>query len=129
MGDAAPAVKLTIPAHPRFLRVARLTAAGIAGDIGFSLDEIEDLRVAVDEACAVLIDGCDDPAGEIELRYRAEGHSLVVEGSTAWGADQPVELHPVAQELLSMTADACEFATDGRGRTFLLRKERDGEDS
>jgi hypothetical protein len=34
-------VKLTMPAVPQLLRVARLTAAGLAGRLGFNFDEIE----------------------------------------------------------------------------------------
>ena len=56
--DAAGAsvIRLSIPAELRFLRIARLTAAGIAGDLGFGLQDVEDLRVAVDEMCAALIE-------------------------------------------------------------------------
>ena len=36
---------------PEFLRLARVTAAGLAGRLGFSFDEVEDLRLAIDELC------------------------------------------------------------------------------
>jgi hypothetical protein len=118
-------IRLVIPAQSRFLRLARLTAAGIAGDLGFSLQDIEDLRVAVDEMSAVLIDGVA-PSLELELVYRIDGDELQVEGRCAH-AGAIAELHPVARELLSMTAD--EFAVDagGEGRRFRLVKRRTGQ--
>src|ERR1700757_1797194 len=47
----ADEVRLVVPARPEFLRLARVTAAGLAGRLGFSYDEIEDLRLAIDELC------------------------------------------------------------------------------
>jgi serine/threonine-protein kinase RsbW len=117
--DDSP-VRLVIPARARFLRLARLTAAGIAGDIGFGLDAIEDLRVAVDEVCAVLIAGVEG-AAELELVYRASADGLVIEGSCVNGGSVP-ELHPVARELLAMTADDYSVSAAGDTVSFRLLK-------
>jgi len=115
-------VRLAIPAEARHLRLARLTAAGIAGDAGFTLEDIEDLRVAVDEVCAILIEGAGDDA-EVELRYRVGIDELVIEGACPNGAGEP-ELHPVARELLAMTADEYEVGRDGASVVFRLVKRR-----
>jgi serine/threonine-protein kinase RsbW len=115
-------VRLAIPARARYLRLARLTAAGIAGDMGFGLEAIEDLRVAVDEVCAILIDGADDGV-ELELSYSANGEGLVIEGSCANAGAVP-DLHPVARELLAMTADEYDVQPDGDGVSFRLVKRR-----
>lgn len=115
---------MAIPADPRFLRVARLTAAGVAGDLGFGLRDVEDLRVAVDELCAVLIEGAGADV-ELELRYRIEPDVLVIEGSCAVGGVEP-QLHPVAAELLRMTAGEFELSGEGSGRSFRLVKSRHG---
>lgn len=52
---AADEVVLTLPAAPEFVRLARLTCAGLATRIGMGYDEVEDLRIAVGEACSLLI--------------------------------------------------------------------------
>ena len=113
---------MTIPADVRFLRVARLTAAGIAGDLGFGLQDLEDLRVAVDELCAVLMDGAP-PTVEFELRYLIHEGSLEILGRCPAVGELPA-LHPVAAELLRMTADGFEISGDGQGRSFRLVKHR-----
>jgi serine/threonine-protein kinase RsbW len=115
-------IRVIIPAQSRFLRIARLTAAGVAGDLGFGLQDIEDLRVAIDEMSAVLIDGAD-PSLELELVYRIDGSDLEVEGRCAQFGDAP-ELHPVARELLAMTADEFSVESDAEGRRFRLIKRR-----
>ena len=106
----------------RFLRVARLTAAGIASDLGFGLQDLEDLRVAVDELCAVLMDGLASSA-ELELRYVIGDGALEIHGRCPALGAAP-ELHPVAAELLRMTADEFEISADAEGRSFRLVKHR-----
>ena len=55
---AAPvrdAVTVRLPAASAYLSVLRTATAGLAARLDFTLDEIEDLRIAVDEACAMLL--------------------------------------------------------------------------
>jgi serine/threonine-protein kinase RsbW len=44
-------IHLTIPAKSDYVSIARLVISGIANRMGFSYDEIEDLKLAVAEAC------------------------------------------------------------------------------
>src|SRR2546428_11122785 len=44
-------IDLKIPGRPEYVVVVRLTAAAVAGRMGLSYDDIEDLKVAVGEAC------------------------------------------------------------------------------
>ncbi|HEX8001177.1 MAG TPA: anti-sigma regulatory factor [Mycobacteriales bacterium] len=48
-------VTLRLPAQGAYLAVLRTAAAGLASRLNFTLDDIEDLRIAVDEACAMLL--------------------------------------------------------------------------
>lgn len=75
-----PEVLLALPATPEFVRLARVTATGLASRAGFSIDEVEDLRLAIDELCFTLI-GTKGREGQLELRYRLDGSALEVKGS------------------------------------------------
>ncbi len=44
-------VAVTIPSEAAYVRVVRLALTGIASQLNFSIDEIEDLKLAVSEAC------------------------------------------------------------------------------
>ncbi|WP_223164081.1 anti-sigma factor [Nocardioides mesophilus] len=55
MVDIHPDVQLRIPADSAFLAVLRTATAGLAARLDFTLDDIEDLRIAVDEACAMVL--------------------------------------------------------------------------
>jgi len=119
-GDAV--IRLSIPAQLRFLRIARLTAAGVAGDLGFGLQDVEDLRVAVDEMCAALIEDAD-PDTDFEIAYRITDGALEIDGTCPHVGVVP-ELHAVARELLAMTADEFTLDADADGRRFHLVKRR-----
>lgn len=49
-------VKLNIPCKPEFVGIARLTVLGVAGRMPFSYDEVEDVRLAVGEACTTAVE-------------------------------------------------------------------------
>jgi serine/threonine-protein kinase RsbW len=115
-------IRLSLPAELRFLRIARLTAAGVAGELGFGLQDVEDVRVAVDEMCAALIEDAG-PGTELEISYRVDDGSLVIDGRCSHGGSPP-ELHAVARELLAMTADEFSLGGDADERQFHLVKRR-----
>ncbi|MGL5756366.1 MAG: anti-sigma B factor RsbW [Paraclostridium sp.] len=48
-------IKMEVTANPEYVSIIRLTVSGIANKIGFSLDDIEDIKVAVSEACTNAI--------------------------------------------------------------------------
>jgi serine/threonine-protein kinase RsbW len=48
-------VEVRLPAESAYVSVLRTVTAGLAARLDFTLDEIEDLRIAVDEACALLL--------------------------------------------------------------------------
>jgi serine/threonine-protein kinase RsbW len=53
--EAQDKVIVRLPAEGAYLSVLRTATAGLAARLDFTLDEIEDLRIAVDEACAMLL--------------------------------------------------------------------------
>ncbi len=52
---AADTVELELPADPAYLGVVRTACAGLGARLDLTLDEIEDLRIAVDEACTLVL--------------------------------------------------------------------------
>ncbi|MGF7060715.1 anti-sigma B factor RsbW [Brassicibacter mesophilus] len=44
-------INLSIPNRPEYVGVVRLTTSAIASRLGFDIEEIEDIKVAVAEAC------------------------------------------------------------------------------
>jgi|HubBroStandDraft_1064217.scaffolds.fasta_scaffold175775_2 serine/threonine-protein kinase RsbW len=48
-------VELRIPSRPEWVALARLAAATVANRLHFPIEEIEDVKLAVAEACAAVI--------------------------------------------------------------------------
>jgi serine/threonine-protein kinase RsbW len=65
-------VLLTVPAHKDYIIIVRSAVAQLGACFGFSLAEIADLRLAVDEACNLLVASPRPVAAQSSLRCRAE---------------------------------------------------------
>ena len=117
-------VRLVMPAAPELLRVARLTAAGLASRLGFSFDEVEDVKIAVDELCFALV-GTKGREGTLSLVYQLQADSLVIEGT---GDFPGQEVHAATGELSSLILSAVvdhHEVIDGDGNVrFKLTKRR-----
>lgn len=48
-------IRMELPANPEYVSVARLTVSAISNMIGFNIEEIEDIKVALSEACTNAI--------------------------------------------------------------------------
>ncbi|MCR8846308.1 anti-sigma B factor RsbW [Paenibacillus sp. SC116] len=70
-------VNLCLPAQADYVDVVRLTLYGIASRIGFSYEEIEDMKVAVSEACnnAVLY-AYSQEGGMVDIIFEIGDHEL-----------------------------------------------------
>ena len=60
-------IRLTVPAALEYVRIVRLTASGVASRLGFDVEEIEDLRVAVDELASIVVEAAD--GGELTVDF------------------------------------------------------------
>ena len=100
-------VVLTVPAEVGYLGVLRTATAGLAARLQFALDEIEDLRIAVDEACAMLL-AIATRGAELECRFAVTEDALTVEVtvSTVRGARLPAESSFAWKVLTALTTSA-----------------------
>lgn len=67
--EPATKVSLRFPASISSIRLARLVGSGVGAQLGLDVVAIEDLRLVVDEACAItlecsVVDGADRPLDE-----------------------------------------------------------------
>ncbi len=74
-------VVIRLPPDPALSRVLRLAASGIAAMAGFTVDETEDIKIAVSEVLLALIEhGGGHP---IEVQFSVEDQLFTVRGQTA----------------------------------------------
>ncbi len=115
-------VHLEIPASGAYLAVARAAATGLAAQLHFTYDEIDDLRIAVDEACTQLM-ARRGSADTIRVVYHMDAGELCVEVSVdASDRGGPLERDTFAWQILNaMTDEVIEKAEAGR-LTLRFRK-------
>jgi hypothetical protein len=128
-------VQLSAPAERRSVRLARLVASGVGAEAGLSIDDTEDLRIAVSELVALLVDGVEDPRLSIQVTYLSAPGEVTVEGHGeaapaapgadvpgSSGSDAPPAVDDIALEILRVVVDVHAFEADDTGRRFRLVK-------
>ncbi len=77
----ADVVDLRVPADPAYLAVIRTATAGLAARMNLTLDEIEDMRIAVDEACVLLLSPESEPGRYLHAAFTISPTALDVQVS------------------------------------------------
>jgi serine/threonine-protein kinase RsbW len=103
-------VTVRMPAEGAYLSVLRTATAGLAARLDFTLDEIEDLRIAVDEACAILLP-LASPDADVTCRFSVTPLALHIDVSVpATGTNVLPGNHSFSWQVL--TALAGEVSAD-----------------
>ena len=119
-------VQLVVPANPEFIRLARVTAMGLASRLSFTIDEIDDLRIAIDELIFGLI-GTRGRSGRVVLRYKLVDGGIKVTGSGEFDDETPSPgLNDLSELILDAVTDEHALKPDGPRPGFELLKRRTG---
>ena len=74
-------IVLRVPARADYARIVRIGAAAIALRVGMTFTEIDDLRLAIDEAMIALLDGDGRTQGDLQVIYRVSTGRIELEAS------------------------------------------------
>lgn len=69
-------ITLDVPCKPDYISLIRLTTSGIAHSMGLNIDEIEDVKVSVGEACVNVINLND--VDTISIIYEVGKDKLII---------------------------------------------------
>lgn len=104
-------VELRLPADGAYVSVLRTTTAGLAARLDFTIDDIEDLRIAVGEACALVLPEAD-PGSSLEARFHvAQGELTVTVGVAASSAVTP-DFDSFAWQVLTTLASSADVRSE-----------------
>lgn len=117
-------VVVSVPARADFVHVLRSVTASVAARLDFSYDAIDDLRLAVDEACAQLLAvGSDGSALTLRMTPTEEGLELVATIDVEEADWPPPEAEEsLAWRLMSALADDARFERGDGGPALHLTK-------
>jgi serine/threonine-protein kinase RsbW len=123
----AASVVLTVPAYKDYVVIIRSAVAQLGACFGFTIREVTDLRLAVNEACALLVagrPGADRAEGVIECRAVVRGDVLrVTVAAPAGGFDTP-DTDGLGWNIMAALVDTLTWAQDGVTARVALEKRR-----
>lgn len=117
-------VTVRLPADSAYLSVLRTATAGLAARLDFNLDEIEDLRIAVDEACAMLLAQAV-PGTDLTCEFELTGDAMSIAVSVLTADGQEPSRDTFAWTVLSSLAGDVDAKVGADDRvTIVLQKRR-----
>ncbi len=117
-GQQVDIVRLQVPAVGAYLSVLRSATAGLAARLNFTLEEIEDLRIAVDEACALLIPSAIPGVSlDCEFELLRDELRVTISALTIDGAEPSRD--SFAWTVLSALAGSVDSRVDGDSRVTI----------
>jgi serine/threonine-protein kinase RsbW len=111
-------IDLALPAQPEYVGLIRSTAAHIAAHANLTIDAIDDLRLAVDEAFAVLI-AHKPETGVVTIRFTIGSEQLDIELTGPAGSPPP-DKSSFAWTVLSALVHEVSAQTSPAGLVTLL---------
>ena len=116
-GDRAD-VELRLPADGAYASVLRTTTAGLAARLDFTIDDIEDLRIAVGEANAMVLEHADE-GSDLLASYRLAPGRITVTLSVSGSSDPGPDLDSFAWQVLTTLASSADIES-GSGRFAVV---------
>ena len=123
MTEPDETVALSLNAQSRYIRLARLVGAGLANDLGIDLDGLDDVRLAIGEACGLA---AQFGATAIDLRFSVTDNTLTIRGAgttdgtldgDSTGDDDQLKL---VRQILDVACSEHELSLDSRRLEFTL---------
>ncbi|MBC2934052.1 anti-sigma factor [Nocardioides sp. zg-1228] len=111
-GDSRADVELRLPAESAFATIVRTTAAGLAARLDFTIDDIEDLRIAIGEATALVIPEAD-PGTDLVASFWFGRGSMTVELLAEAVDDPPLDTESFAWQVLDTMAQEASAGPEG----------------
>ncbi len=121
-------IVLSVPARAEYVHILRAVAAGVAARQDFSYDEIDDLRLAVDEACGQLFSvGGEGTSMTLGINLLDGGVDIRVGIDVEPSPWPPLDHRDsLTWQVLSALTDEAEFERSDHGAGLHLVKHRGG---
>jgi serine/threonine-protein kinase RsbW len=122
-------ITLTVPAKDEYARIVRMTAAAIVSRLGMSYDDVEDVRMAAEEAFVYATDTVA-PGDDLSFVFELDDDGVVIRvplGTKPVLSDDEVDRRAsYATFILESVCDSFELASDEDGNASLRLVKRIG---
>lgn len=117
------AVSLAIPADAGYVALLRTLVGACAGRDGFTVEQIDDVKMAVEEAAVQLLRAIEGDQLLCEVTRTTAGIEIVVTAELAAGRT-PIDETSFSWMILHALADEVDLRRAERSATVVLRKAR-----
>ena len=112
-------MEISVPMRTEFIATLRTVAASVGADAGFSIDEIDDLRLAISEVVSSLTDAvatADASDDRVDAAFSLGAAQVEVTITTRRG-DVAIELDELASSILDSVVD--DVRVEGNSLTLV----------
>jgi len=128
----ADRITLTVPATGEYAKTVRMTAAALVSRMDFTYDEVEDVRMAAEEAFVYAIETLP-PDADVTFEFLVDEDQIEIDvplGSEHNASDDEAERSAAyATFILESVCDRYEFASDENGAHLRLIKRAGDRDA
>lgn len=103
-------VAIEIPASNRHIALVRTTAVGVVADLDPDIDQIENLRLAVNELVSLVLEAAE--SGSVRVEFSIQSPTLHVLAKPS-EPGEAVVVDELARRILGTTATHHQFFEDG----------------
>lgn len=116
-------ISISIPASPEYLKVVRLIVSGLASRLRFTIDDIEDLKIAVDEMSAYLT-GAQGREGTLDISFEVHDDRIEITGAGNFtpGTKVRTDLTEMSRMILKTMVESATLEQQNGVPTFRLTK-------
>src|SRR5215471_20338537 len=104
-------VVLRVPADGAYVSVLRTMTAGLAARLDFTVDDIEDLRIAVGEACALVLPEAT-PGSDLDAEFRLNSGVLTITVSVPTDGPREADYESFAWQVLNTLSSSTSASND-----------------
>jgi serine/threonine-protein kinase RsbW len=124
-------ITLTVPAKSEYAKTVRMTAAALVSRMGMTYDDVEDVRIAAEEAFVYAVDTLPEDA-EVRFEFSVDDDEVEIVvplGSEDPSSDEDAERRAAyATFILESVCDTYGFESDENGARLRLVKRVGGAD-
>ncbi len=99
-----------VPLRTRYASTVRMIVASLGAEAGFSVDEIDDVRLGLDEVFSMLAER--HVGDRVHATFRLDGHQMIASLKLESGP-LDVTFDELADNILRSVVDSYEFTNDG----------------
>ena len=124
-------IKLVVPSRSEYAKTVRMTAAALVSRMGMNFDEVDDVRMAAEEAFVYAVETLPEDA-EVHFEFTVNDDEVQIDvglGGEETSSDEEAERRAAyATFILESVCDSYGFETDENGPHLRLIKRVGGAD-